>query len=431
MVESAFETGARSEVGALGLWQFMSETAGDYGLERSRWVDQRMNPERSTAAAVQLLADLQKRFNSWELTLAAFNMGYGAIVRAIAKYNTNDFWLLARLEAGLPYETGTYIAKVMACAIIGRNPERFGLGDLKPDAPLSTAYVTVPGGVGLPRLARAVEISGDELAALNPELRRKRTPPDVRFWSLRIPAERQALFMRKWAKIHPSTPTHTSHMLRFGEQLSDVAQMYGTTVEALRRLNDLGPDDNVKPGAVLLTPDVVPTNAKDDLPTAVTVSDRTFAYTDRRRVFYRVAAQDKLDEIAEFFRVSIDEIRQWNNIEPSANLQRGMVLQLFVPNKVDLRRAVVITPNEVKTLTLCSDEFFTYHEAQRDRVRVRYRIKQGDTMQKLAQRFDLSPGSIGRINRFSSHTPLRADQEIVIYVPKEQAASLQQKQSTQ
>jgi membrane-bound lytic murein transglycosylase D len=431
MVESNFEPTARSDVGALGMWQFVSETGEEYGLERSRWVDQRMNPERSTIAAAQLLSDLQKRFNSWELTLAAFNMGYGALSRSIVKYNTNDFWLLAQLEAGLPYETAIYVAKVMACALISRNLDRFGLGDLKPDPPISTAYVTVPGNVGLSRLARAVEISADELAALNPELRRKRTPPDVRYWSLRIPAERRALFLRKWAKMQPSAPTHRSHMLRFGERLNDVAQLYGTTLEALRRLNELEPDDNVKPGTMLLVPDVAPTQSKKDAQqAAVTVIDRTFAYTDRSRVFYRVAGQDKLDEIAKFFRVTIDEIREWNNIDPNAFLQRGMVLQLFVPREVDLGRAIVITPDDVTSLTLCSDEFFSYHEAQRDRVRIRYRIKPGDTIQRLAERFDLSPGSIGRINRFNSAVPLRADQEIVIYVPKDQAALLQQQESS-
>jgi membrane-bound lytic murein transglycosylase D len=252
----------------------------------------------------------------------------------------------------------------------------------------------------------------------------------VRYWSLRIPAEKRAIFLKKWAKIQPATPTQTSYMLRFGERLNDVAQMFDTTSDALRRLNDLEPDDDVKPGTRLLVPDVVPVKPKSDTPTVVTVLDRTFAYTDRDRVFYRVATQDKLEEIARFFSVSIDEIRQWNGIEPSANLQRGLILQLFVPRTIDLRRAVVITPNEVKILTLCSDEFFAYHEAQRDRVRIHYRVKPGDTVQRLAARFDLSAGSIGRINGFSSRTPLRTDQEIVIYIPKEQAASFQKPESS-
>jgi membrane-bound lytic murein transglycosylase D len=429
MVESEFNPTAHSDAGALGMWQFVPDTGDEYGLDRSRWVDQRMNPERSTAAAVQLLTDLQKRFNSWELTLAAFNMGYGATLRSISKYNTNDFWLLTRLEAGLPYETGVYIAKVMACAVIGRNPELFGLADLKPDPPITTTYVTVAGGTWIAPIARAIGITTNELTSINPELRRKRTPPDVKFWTLRIPAQKHAIFLRKWPTVRP--PSRSTYAVRFGERINDVAQMFGTSVDTLRRLNELGPDDPVRPGTVLLVPDAAPSKAKSVDPAMVTVVDRSFSYSDRNRVFYRVASQDTLEEIASFFRVSLDEIRQWNAIEPSANLQRGMILQLFVPRAVDLRKALVMTPDEVKVLALCSDEFFSFHESQRDRIRIRYRVQAGDTVQRLAQRFDLSPGSIGRINGFSSHTSLRADQEIVIYIPKDQAASQQKLQSTQ
>jgi membrane-bound lytic murein transglycosylase D len=133
MVESGFDPLARSGAGAVGMWQLVADTAEGYGLEISRWVDTRSGPEQSTDAAVRYLADLHRQLGSWELALAAFNMGYGALLRSMVKYNTNDFWWLANLEAGLPYETVYYVARVMACAVVGHNLERFGLEDLAPE----------------------------------------------------------------------------------------------------------------------------------------------------------------------------------------------------------------------------------------------------------------------------------------------------------
>ncbi len=421
MVESGFDASAQSDAGALGMWQFVEITADEYGLERSRWVDQRMNPERSTDAAIKFLRDLYSRFGSWELSLAAYNMGYGSLLRAIKKYNSNDFWLLSRLEAGLPYETVYYVANVMACSIIGRNPERFGIPEPRSSPAEELSFVVVPGGIGLRKLARAAAVTKDELAALNPELKKSRIPPDVREWTIRIPASRRARFLQKLEKARLETDSHDRYTVRFGEQLSDVARRFDTTSSALQRLNGLGADERVGPGFQLLVPAVKPVEPNEnESPPIVAVPDQTFVYTDRRRIFYRVTSQDTVSEIARFFRVTEDELRRWNWITKEASLQRGMILQLFVPKNTDLSKAVVLTPNEVKVLQVGSDEFFDYHEAQRDRVRIRYRVRPGDTLSKIAKRFELSVGSIARINRFSSKTLLRADQEIIVYVPKKQ-----------
>jgi membrane-bound lytic murein transglycosylase D len=421
MVESGFDATAKSDAGALGMWQFVEITADEYDLERSRWVDQRMNPERSTDAAIRFLKDLYTRFGSWELSLAAYNMGYGSLLRAIKKYNSNDFWLLSRLEAGLPYETVYYVANVMACSVIGRNPERFGIPEPISSPAEELSFVVVPGGIALHKLARAAAMTKDEFAALNPELKKSRIPPDVREWTVRIPASSRARFLQKLEKVKLETDSHDRYVVRFGEQLSDIARMFDTTPSALRRLNDLGAEERIGPGFQLLVPAVKPVEPKkNDSPPVVAVPDQTFVYADRRRLFYRVTSQDTVSEIARFFRVTADELRRWNWITKEASLQRGMILQLFVPKNTDLSKAVVLTPEEVKVLQVGSDAFFDYHETQRDRVRIRYRVQPGDTLSKIAKRFELSVGSIARINRFSSKTLLRADQEIIVYVPKKQ-----------
>ena len=105
MAESGFDPTARSRAGAAGMWQFVRGTGAEFGLDHTHWVDERLDPERATRAAAAYLGRLHARFGSWELALAGYNMGYGALLRSMRKYNTNDFWELSRIEAGLPFET--------------------------------------------------------------------------------------------------------------------------------------------------------------------------------------------------------------------------------------------------------------------------------------------------------------------------------------
>jgi membrane-bound lytic murein transglycosylase D len=207
--------------------------------------------------------------------------------------------------------------------------------------------------------------------------------------------------------------------------VKDVAEMYGTTERKLRALNDLGDDEPVRPGARLRVPDVeAAPPAPPAEPVVVGVPDQTFHYEGRRHIFYRVQSGDSAEAIARFFRVGLDEVRLWNAISTDNALHAGMVLQLFVPTGVELARAVYLRPESVRPLIVGSTEFFDYHESLRDRVRVRYRVRSGDTLSSLAERFELSVGSIARINGFSREKTLQTDSEIILYVPTKDARGL-------
>jgi len=418
MVESGFDPRARSDAGAVGLWQLMAAPATQYGLEMSRWVDARMSPEPCTDAAIRFLRDVYDDLGSWPLALSAFNMGYGALSRAIQKYNSNDYWLLSSLEAGLPYETVGYVTRVMAYAVIGRNRARFGVADVVSEVAPETVTIDLPGGVTLARIARAAGMEVNALAALNPELKKPRLPPDVKKWPVRFPKDKAARFREKWASQGPLLPPHRQHVLRLGERLSDVAEMYGTTSAKLLRLNDLPEDSAPRPGDKLMVPDVDPVIvAKPGDRPVVGIPADTFVYVDRKRVFYRVVAGDELEEIARFFKVTPEELRMWNRVAADAKLQRGMFLQVYVPAATELNQTLVLAPNQVRTLVVGSEEFFNFHESQQNRVRMRYKVKPGDTLRSLAERFDLSVGSIARINQFAREKKLEVDSEIIIYAP--------------
>ena len=135
MIESGFNNFARSHAKAVGPWQFVSATGKRYGLMVNWWVDERRDTRKSTLAAVGYLRDLYNMYGSWELAAASYNAGEGKIARAIQRYGTKDFWVIAKHRFLRP-ETRDYVPKIIAAAIIDKNREQFGfpVSEKKPGA---------------------------------------------------------------------------------------------------------------------------------------------------------------------------------------------------------------------------------------------------------------------------------------------------------
>ena len=184
MIESGFNPVAVSRAGAKGLWQFMAPTARRYGLRVDRWLDERLDPEKSTVAAANYLKDLYAIFGSWELSQAAYNAGEMKILRAIEGTGTRDFWSLTRSRL-LRDETKNFVPAIHAMTIIGQEPEQYGF-TVTPDEPLSYEQITVPRGTSLKHVAGLSGIPLEDLVRLNPELRLKQTPPNAPY-HLKVP----------------------------------------------------------------------------------------------------------------------------------------------------------------------------------------------------------------------------------------------------
>lgn len=132
LIESDFNPNARSKVGAVGMWQFMSATAKQFGLSVTKRNDERKNPVEATDAALTYLGTLHARFGSWYLAAAAYNSGQGTVSRALMKVTgkttgtDEDFF---RILPSLPKETQDYVPKLIAAARVGSNPERYGIAN--------------------------------------------------------------------------------------------------------------------------------------------------------------------------------------------------------------------------------------------------------------------------------------------------------------
>jgi len=138
--ESGFHPLALSRVGARGMWQFMASRGAGYGLQRTKWIDDRQDPEKATRAAAHHLKDLYNQFGDWYLAMAAYNSGPGTVQSAVKRTGYADFWELYKRNV-IPKETRNYVPIILAVTIMAKNPTQYGLNDLVPDKPLP--YETV------------------------------------------------------------------------------------------------------------------------------------------------------------------------------------------------------------------------------------------------------------------------------------------------
>jgi membrane-bound lytic murein transglycosylase D len=250
MIESGFNPTAVSHAGAKGLWQFMAPTARLYGLRVDSWLDERMDPEKSTVAAANYLRDLYTQFGSWDLAQAAYNAGDGKVQQAINRTGSRDFWTLHRTPLLLD-ETKNFVPAIHAATLIGRSPERYGFA-VVPEEPLQYDQVMVPKGSRLTRLAALSGVSLQDLESLNPELRQKQTPPDAPY-GLKVPVGAVDL-VQAAVEIDAATPRiapapHAGvHVVQAGDTVWRIARQYGVSVKLLVKWNGLDRPDRIFPG---------------------------------------------------------------------------------------------------------------------------------------------------------------------------------------
>ena len=422
MIESGHNPTIVSPAGAAGLWQFMPDAGRTYGLTVDRWVDERLDPERSTQAASRYLSDLYRRFGSWELAIASYNMGYGGLARSIRKFNSNDFWELARYEAGVPWETTLYVPKIFALAIVMNNKKAFGLDAIESDAPDAFDVVQVGPSVALADVARSAGVSEAEVIALNPALLAARTPPAVPSASkasfrVHVPAGRGAQCTAALARTASDDDSLQTYVTKFGETVESIANSHGVSEARLRAINHVEPKEQLAAGTVLLVPRMpraAATPANDEV---VVVPPREFAYAERARRFYRVLSGDTLSRVANVFGISVADIGLWNALDENARLQSGMALQLFLDKRKNFS-ARTINPSETHVLVAGSPEFYDYFEGQNGRKRVVISARENDTLATLGKHYGMTVGSMERINRRSRTDKLHAGESVVVYVDR-------------
>lgn len=255
LIESGFKAKALSKARALGLWQFIPSTGYKFGLSRNQYIDERLDPLKSTQAAINYLKELHGHFGDWSTVLAAYNCGETRVLRVIRKQKIrylDNFW---DLYEHLPRETARYVPKFLATLHIVNNPAKYGLDKITIDSPLKSEFLTVTKKIHLDNAAEITGIDRKILEELNPELRQHIIPSGK--YALKIPVGSKQILLAnidQILRLNPARVDFIKHRVRSGETLSLIAHRYRTSVADIMLANNLPRANYIVTGNTLKIP---------------------------------------------------------------------------------------------------------------------------------------------------------------------------------
>ena len=427
MIESGFNPSAYSRARAAGVWQFMPSTGRRYGLSSDWWADERRDPEKSTWAAVRYLHELYIRFGRWHLAAASYNAGEGKIQRAIDTFETEDYWELLDYPF-LRNETKDYLPKMIAAAIIAKNPERFGFTDVTLEPPLEYDTVKVPDATDLRVIARCAGTTFQELLRLNPDLLRWCTPPG-RSWEVHVPKGTADAFQLAFAELPRSERlTFRRHLVRPGETLSQVARSYHTSASVIMQMNGIKNVHKLRAGQALIIP--VPAGAAPPVvaevertPARKTAHRKTYAAAPAakgaKKMSYTIQSGDTLWAISQAYGVSVQQLKAWNGIRNHYYLKPGETITLY---STQTRPVAVVAaePSSRSKSPAGPAKNAGKNSASGKKPQGRatsYTVRNGDNLWSIAHRYRLQPEDIRTWNSLEQDHVLHPGDRLQLFLP--------------
>jgi membrane-bound lytic murein transglycosylase D len=391
LIESGFSNTATSRAKAVGMWQFMKGTAKHYDLRVDSWVDERRDPFLATDAAVRHLRDLNVRFGSLYLAAAAYNAGSGRVSRGLRRIREDDAGRMSDAAFFRLYdtrllhrETKDYVPKLIAAAVIAKEPARYGF-TVEPAEPLAYDSIVVPTMTGLDVIARLADTTVAAIRELNPQFLRLATPPG-KASVVRLPAGHGPATIAAYAELPPDKRvTFVEHFVASGETMGGIARKYRVNGRLLADANPRVNPRRLRIGQRL----VVPTGGVISSSVARRMSDPVPAAGTNTSGFHRVKRGETLSGIADEYGVSQRDLRRWNTLDTKGRIRAGQRLRVSVPG------------SEASSASRSS--------ASRTHI-----VRWGDTLSGLAKRYGVSVAELRRANGLSAAMTLRAGDSLKI-----------------
>ncbi len=382
IIESGFREKALSRARARGMWQFMKSTGRLYGLNINWWVDERLDPIRSTYAAVRYLKDLYQKFGDWNLALAAYNGGERRVERAIRRGKSRDFW---KIKKYLRRQTLNYIPAFMATVIIASNKGDYGFTEADPSFEFDE--VEVPSPTDLRVIAKCAGVSYSEIKAYNPHILRFITPGNLNSYKIWLPKGKKEIFLANFRKILPKERLKwTWYRVRRGDSFYSISRKFGVSVTSIKNANNLR-SNFLRPGQRLLIP--------------LSYSRGPRIYTKRRvikpkkgDIIHRVKKGETFYSISRDYGVSIRAIKRKNNLW--SNLLRPgqrLIIPLKNSEKLKKRKKEIIEPPNGATIHV---------------------VKKGETLYSISRKYRVSVSEIKKWNSLR-HNLIKPGQRLLIY----------------
>ncbi len=377
IVESGFDPFGYSHGRASGPWQFIPSTGHMYGLEQTWWIDGRRDIQLSTKAAIAYLKRLNKMFDGdWLHALASYNSGEGTVMRAIRKNKKagkpTDFWSL-----DLPAETRAYVPKLMALAIIMKNPERYNYETYFIANQPYFEEVNIGGQMDLAQAADMAEVSIDEIYLLNPAYNQWATSPDGPH-TLLVPIDSADKFRTKLATLPPKERvTWIRYTVQAGDNLGAVARDHNTTVAVLQDINKIS-SNLIRVGQQLMIPVAGQSAANYTLSShqRLLAKQSRSPSSSRVKVNYTVESGDSLWSIAKKYNTDTKTLARWNSM--------GLADPLFPGKKLVVWMKPETSSSKSSTRSVVK--------------RVVYTIRSGDSLAVVANKFNVRISDIRKWN---------------------------------
>ena len=391
VIESAMNPLAVSRAGAKGMWQFMYSTAKIYGLHIDSFVDERLDPFKAAEAAAQYLQDSYQIFGDWNLAIASYNCGAGNVNRAIRRSGgSRAFW---DIYPYLPRETRGYVPAFVGALYTMKFYKEHGIKPVAVELPAPVDTFRITKRLHLKQVSELTGAPLDELKNLNPQYRHEIIPGDSREYILRIPYRYTNAFIdnedslyRHKADIYFNPVTlkkiqdggdgeMITYRVKSGDYLGKIASRYGTTVAKIKRWNNLK-SNNIRVGQRLIlyrggnAPASAASSTNSSSGGTATVSGGTT---------YTVKSGDALSTIAEKFKVTVTQLKNWNNLSGN-NIRVGQKLIVSqqaapAPEKAETVRPA---PEPNNSTVKANDPSIGYTE---------YIVKDGESLYLIAKKF--------------------------------------------
>ncbi len=320
IVESALQPKAKSKVGAGGLWQFMPETGRQYKLNITTYVDERHDPIKSTEAACHYMLNMYEIFGDWSLVLASYNCGPGNVSKAIRRSGgKTDYWEIRKY---LPRETANYLPAFLATMYIYEFKKEHGLVAHKAEMKYAeTDTVMVKQAMTFKQISDLLDISEAQLEYLNPIYKAKYIPSiNNEYFYLRLPKNKIGIFVSNEEKIY-------GYLAYLEQEKINKIQL---ALQAKKR------DSIAKQDSLAITANLIDKNS-DTSEYEEVIKKRTKEVVSKD--YHKVKKGETLSEIADKNKVSIINLRKWNNIKGS-NINAGQSLVIQTTKKITVNEVV-------------------------------------------------------------------------------------------
>ena len=457
VVESALNPKAVSRVGATGLWQFMFQTGKQYGLNINTYVDDRSDPLKASDAAALYMSNMYKIFGDWDLVLASYNSGPGNVAKAIRRSGgQQNFW---NIRKHLPKETQGYVPAFLATMYIYEYHKEHGIVPNRAVIKhFATDTIMVKREITFKQISDLIDIPVSQLQLLNPAYKRDVVPfIEGENHYLRMPNDKVAIYTSNEDKIYAYVNYETSkrerpyesryaskdneaedghvvtktkfYKIKRGDSLSEIANKFGVSVSELKKWNRI--KGTYAPRGKMLkiySYDNVALNPKDveskdvaevkkepadDAEKPVVAETKfkeeivvTLVTTTKK---HKVKRGDNLSSIANKYGVTVEEIKDWNNLKKNS-VAKGKVLKIKISEKVASKvKREIRTDNkaiETKNEVLAANEKATKAEKETPVTETKspeyYVVQKGDNLSNIAKKYSVSIDDLKKWNNLSN-----------------------------